>query len=302
MNKMYIQKIYDFIMKEQDIALFDFMLSSQNIELSTNDLQGFIDLFNPYHEFISEPIEIGLSGSGGSGLKKPNIGTIASMYLAQVPGVTVAKVGSKRRTSLMGSTDFLSELGYHANVDKVDFFRKWRFLAADVDECAKWRRYEHILRLNNSFNYLLDTYLINEFSYKTKFTGTIFLDKALEVSSMKTIHNVNDWYIYGGLIGENNIDELVCGKNIVIHNNRAVEYLFDQKNYKYNADIDVYKLNSALIRGECADDFWLCSLENTFSLSLYLSGRVDSRQEATDIFKNLYYNKALKDMLNDMGD
>lgn len=221
------------------------------------------------------------------------------MYLSRVPGITVLKLGSRKRTSASGSTDLLVDLGYDASTDKVNFFKKWKFLALDTDECSKWRKYEGILRLNPSINRILDEFSFNEFNCKNKMTGTVCWDAAPRYASKKRFHDVGHWYIYGGRVGTKYIDEFVCGHNKLMDNGVFSDIIISE-NYLYNDSIDIIETNHELLHGTCHDDFWYISLEQTVSYSLWLSKVTNSLEDAKSIFKDIYHRKVLEDMLLDL--
>src|SRR3990167_6231458 len=78
---------------------------------TATELLGAMDALLKHSAIIDYPSEvIDIVGTGGDGLKTFNISTAASLVVASC-GVTVAKHGGGRVTSLSGSTDVLAALG-----------------------------------------------------------------------------------------------------------------------------------------------------------------------------------------------
>lgn len=94
-------------LSQQALILNTLSQKEETVEM----LLGAMDALLEHTIFIHYPHEvIDIVGTGGDGLKTFNISTAASLVVASC-GVTVAKHGGRRVTSLSGSTDVLAALG-----------------------------------------------------------------------------------------------------------------------------------------------------------------------------------------------
>ncbi|WP_270207959.1 hypothetical protein [Streptococcus anginosus] len=269
--------------------VFDIVDKYSDEIISPNNFLEFCDYFSPLKDYGSIPI-LWISGSGRSGIVKPNIGTIASLYLTFF-NYYVVKSGSKKRTSKCGSTDYInyliSSFGNEILPDNFSYI--------DVNSRIKWVKYTEILKLNNSIKALFEKYHVNFFKTDYKFTGSVDIDAVIDSYSKAQLNGPGKWFVYNSKIKNTIIDEFSIGTNRIVSNGDIDYHLkFSEENYEIPVIDDVIKINNDLLFGEYTGDFWLKSLELTVSIVLLLTNVVRSMDEGLNLFKNLYEKKPFK--------
>lgn len=150
-GQRFFNMVYELIRSDRVKDLSKLVEENKSLRLDEHDFENFIVLFSSAMNFP----EIGcvnINGSGGSGVPKINITSIACVYIAAIAGVKVVKTGSVSNTSLAGSTDFFERLGLlHATV-KDKGLEKYNFAYYDYLQISAWKRYREILTLNQSLN------------------------------------------------------------------------------------------------------------------------------------------------------
>lgn len=92
------------VSKNQYDKAFEIALSAYQ-SYTLNELDEFFRKSPPVYNMV------GISGSGGSNIAKPNIGTLTAYHLAKIFqvenfNISIVKFGSRKRTSVSGSVDF----------------------------------------------------------------------------------------------------------------------------------------------------------------------------------------------------
>lgn len=293
LNQLYI-KIRQ--CKKKYNTLIPFVYANKDIPVSEEEFAEFVKMFGSIKR-DGCTCTLGITGSGGSRIPKPNIGTITALYLSQVPNLNIIKVGSHRYSSKMGSTDLITELGYNQIKDKEKFFKNNGFLYSDVSEYAEWKLCTSILKLNPSIEKILDNGIPDEFECNIKFTGTIYPEHVAALQRKKLPNIVQSWYAYGGYIGDRIIDEFVPGNNYILCNGEKTNIELPSSKAQFRLTDNIASINRELICGNCTDEFWLASLRNTIALMLFLSGNVDSFLHGTAYFEKIYRDKVAQKLV-----
>ena len=110
-TKKFLKIVYENILCDNTQYLIDILSEYSDLKIELSECINFLNRFNKA-KIKSDNMVIGITGSGGSGIKKPNIGTIAALYLSCIPNIKVIKTGSSKKTGIIGSTDLLNYIGY----------------------------------------------------------------------------------------------------------------------------------------------------------------------------------------------
>lgn len=231
-----------------------------------------------------------ISGSGGSGIIKPNISTIACLYLSQFKDIKVIKIGSKAKSSASGSTDCIQyNKIYVSTIEQLNNSNNG-FIYFDVDSISPWKKYCSIWALNKSLKDIIDGYVFNEIKYKGKLTGIRSYEMINDYLNRKHINKPDILYAYQGKINEKYIDEFVPGMNSIYGINHQSEeiYINDHVKYVKLSKSDVFSINKKLILGILDEGYWYESLKYTVAIALYKFKKVESLAEGIDAFKKIY--------------
>ena len=278
--------------------LIDILSEYSDLKIELSECINFLNRFNKA-KIKSDNMVIGITGSGGSGIKKPNIGTIAALYLSCIPNIKVIKTGSSKKTGIIGSTDLLNYIGYTKIKKKDVFYDRYGFCYYDVNDISKWKKYENILKINVSLCKILNIIAYNEFQYDIKFTGTVYRKYAEQFMGKYMVNEPKLWYIYGGFINDYIIDEFIPGHNFIISKNIHRSF-FIKESQKSKNDGNISELNNSLIMSQCDDCFWYESLKYTVAIYTYLCGISQNLNEGIEIFEKIYKTKMVKILLEEM--
>ena len=107
--KELFNKVYNLIESDNYICAMDLALEEKNTNFEQEELKIFFSNLN----IESYPV-YSVSGSGGSKIKKPNLTSILAFHLSEYykykkRKVLIYKTGSRKITSLQGSTDFIEK-------------------------------------------------------------------------------------------------------------------------------------------------------------------------------------------------
>ena len=92
--------VFNNVSKNQYDKAFEIALSAYQ-SYTLNELDEFFRKSPPVYNMV------GISGSGGSNIAKPNIGTLTAYHLAKIFqvenfNISIVKFGSRKRTSVSG--------------------------------------------------------------------------------------------------------------------------------------------------------------------------------------------------------
>lgn len=269
--------------------ILEYIINNSSEKFTEAEIEEFLDSVSDEEKFTSYYT---ISGAGGSGIIKPNITSIAFLYLASM-NIPMIKIGSRKRKSLNGSTDFFSKLGL-LNFNIND--KKYRFCCLDGYSVSRWKKYKELLSINESFNHYFMNNEYQDYTLKSKIsiqlnkkTSEIYLSKKIGRKPEKLYVIYNESNII--------IDEIIGGK---IYVNGSV-YINKEQNENYfelHKIEDINKINNSLLLGkEDTNSFWYNVLKNEVAIFLYLNKFYDSYQRCESIFDKIYSEKYVEKML-----
>lgn len=233
-----------------------------------------------------------ITGSGGSKLKKPNITSIAFLYIASM-GIPIVKTGSRAMTGTYGSTDLFEELNLcNREIDN----KKYKFAYFDVFDTIRWLKYKKELSKNECFNKYFCNTEIHEFKVKSKMTIQIDERKYEDFLNLKNINKPNELFVIYSSYKNKVIDEIMPGK-ITINND--VFFSFEE-NYEFYEVENIKKIDYDLIKGKKVNDFWYETLKLTIAIFLLVNNFTTSIKDGCKLFEEKYKNKSVIKMLKDI--
>lgn len=146
-NKLALIKQY-LVLGDMNSAL-DLLI--QQDYFGNTDIEGFLFHNNDYYD----KCELLFTGTGGSGIAKPNYTSITSFYFAAM-GYDVIKLGSRKNKGISGSTDFFEYIG-----SSNFLFKTGKLRYSDINSCFFWYKYRNLLSINNSFNEYFNKHILN---------------------------------------------------------------------------------------------------------------------------------------------
>lgn len=293
-----IKEIIDKDLNENDktTALTKLLDSNINTPVPLEDFVEFTRLFSSKKKAnISGCINI--NGTGASGMKKPNLSSIAALYLSQLSEIPVVKTGSVYNTGISGSSDFFADIGYFLSNNRERIFRKYGFMYYDFLELSPWKRYHHIFIKNKAiseiyskvvfFDYNAGLFLlgVSNPSYYSSLLQNYFLENRPQ--HLVTFYTI----VQGGIV-----DEIMPGDVYV--DNRLFCKKIQSLNYQQiNSREDARQINSKLLTGE-ETGYWKTALSMTCAYSLIEIGKACSMEEGEQMFEKAYKDRAIKGIIN----
>lgn len=147
-SKDLLQRALSYIHNCESAKIQELMNKHQDIIISIYDFEAFVYAFS--HNFKELEQCININGSGGSLIPKLNITSIACLYIAAITRLKIAKTGSAKNTSMVGSSDFFRSLGLLSTHNKLNGLHKYSFCYYDHTELAPWKLYKELLSQNKS--------------------------------------------------------------------------------------------------------------------------------------------------------
>lgn len=239
-----------------------------------------------------------ISGSGGSGLPKPNFSTILSLYLSCIPGVMIIKTGSCGMTSKYGSTDLIKDLGISYGKGNIDRLWENGFLYIDSFEISPYkdfRRGNGSPFLKMQFENIFYSYSFCDIIVDNKITGII--PQAYERLKRKTIINgsKNCEYIYTKK-NDKYIDECILGETYC--NGKLV--LKEGYEGELPSRVNIKKTNYNLLFSYKQNDFWCLSLKKGFIFYTLLLRIFSCTEEASIFFDKIIKDKLVEKKVNNL--
>ncbi len=243
------------IIKKNTSEIFKLLTENVAAEIKKEELFRFFDSFTIDKEINFN--KIGISGSGKSGIKKPNIGSIVSIFISDLYRLDIVKVGSKG-TMGKGSTDFF--LKYKDLLGKSIKLRYY-----DVEDISPWKKYYDILCINKSISSILKNLVWHEYQYSYKIVGITEPEVFIRYLNIEHFRKPSNLMLHTSTIGNRNIDEIM-GTTKYLVNGKIVEiqYLNNLTMDTLVKDTDIDAINESLLKGEILSDFWFNCLKNTF--------------------------------------
>lgn len=224
------------VKKKEDEDAFKLVIDNYD-EISYEEVQNF---------FLKNENIYLISGSGGSGINKPNITSILTIHLSLINKiyfcdrqVEIYKTGSRKKSSLQGSTDYFESLGF------VDVKYK-------DDEI--FNKVMNIIKIIPSVKKYCDIHNISSVPYKKKILFTKNICECQEI--LNKVEDNQEILLINGKLNGKSIDEIIPSnyylhlKDISINKKVKNDKLFveiDKEN------IDIY--NDCLLVGYL-NNFW----------------------------------------------
>lgn len=278
MDKNFLNEVRRCILSDDALSLWDIIETNKNTIIPHYNIEKLLFDICPTQKINAD---IHLTGQGGSKKIKPNLTTLTAYYLG-LCGYNVVKTGSIKKTSALGSTDFVvkikSKYPVHWNCSNIKYY--------DIDYCSPWLKYRNILEQCYSFSSFFSEYIFNECKAKSKFVGVLGPD-AIKIRNQKTILNPpnKEITLYTQL---NNfyLDEIVIG-NVFINNHLHIT--IPRIKYPIISFEDVDIINTKLLLGLDENSYWYESLKLSVSLIIHFAsdGRITHRA-AEKMFINAY--------------
>ena len=273
----FLEEIAVTIQQQDAASIYDLLLRNKTTHLTEDDIYSFLKANS---RTIPIPQAYTVCGSGGSMIPKPNISSLACLYLSCCH-LPILKIGSHKQTSLFGSSDFFDcyELtNKYINNDNI------QFAYYDVESVKPWFKYRHLLPMNKSFRVFFEKHVFNEIDYLGKFVGCLGSSKRSEYVKKDSGIPKGRIHMYYSFINGSVIDEIVGNECYVdgsrIHLQHAGSYLPLNKK-------DIINVNDALFNGYHEKSIWYHSLRDTVSIALTFF-KEESLLNAYREFDNIY--------------
>lgn len=236
-----------------------FYVSTTNTqEFSTNEMAEFFFSYEISNSYF------GISGSGGSGIKKPNLTTLAAYHASKIlvkySETTIIKFGSRKKTSLSGSIDFGEK------INNKDFILK-------NDEI--FMKVISYLTFNSSIKKFMEEYYISSIPVEKKIIFVKNKEQAIRIYKKKH-PNQKLKIIYGFLNGKE-IDEIIPTNYFILEEgkeiqNKCIPNPFNCSDYVIHSLDEIHLYNEQLLLGVINNKAWGYSLFITIIeiLSFYL--------------------------------
>lgn len=272
-----------------------------------NNLESYIELEDviAFSRVSGAPMKknlrgaININGSGGSGYIKPNLSSIAALYLGLTTDHVIVKTGSSSFSGIYGSTEFFMELGFLDAYKRDYILGKYGFAYYDYLEVSPWKKYKQKLRKNKSLDDIFWKVVFLDYKASYYFLG---------ISNPKYYEGMRKLQI------ENSPGKLVAFYSVI--NNTIVDELLDSDIYINNklymkgkgkcesigrGEIERLKrINKELIMG-INTGFWRESLKITYSVIACRVGIVTNIDEGKEMFEKCYSDKIVMKVLKEIG-
>lgn len=157
-----LQKVLTYIHNCESAKIQELINKHRDIIVSIYDFEAFVCAFSDNFKELEQCINI--NGSGGSLIPKLNLTSIACLYIAAITKLKIAKTGSVKNTSMVGSSDFFRSLGLLSAHNKLNGLHKYGFCYYDHIELAPWKLYKELLSQNKSLNEYIQNGVFFEYS------------------------------------------------------------------------------------------------------------------------------------------
>ena len=189
---------------------------------------------------------VGISGSGGSNIAKPNIGTLTAYHLAKIFqvenfNISIVKFGSRKRTSVSGSVDF------GETINSIPFKL--------VDDSC-FNKTISYLTFNESIHKYIDEHYVVSIPTSKRL---VFCKSKVEADHilMRDSNNIKVEVIYSCLNGKP-FDEIIPEHYVICRENGTVSKSFPKytdKDYEITSS-DVTDLNQRLLNSKDFSEPW----------------------------------------------
>lgn len=292
----FLQQVVSCIRKGQDKKLIQLITENKNEIVLNSDFYDFVNSFNvKAKQKIKGSINV--HGMGGGGIPKINLTSIACVYLSTILDEPIVKTGSRKNTSLMGSTDFFEMLGIHNVAFKEQLLEEKGFAYYDYLELSPWKRYKEILSINNSIKKILNTVHFFDYEIGVLGLGVSSNKEYYKFSEKKKYCAPKESFTFYTITEGKQIDELVLGDSFLDGKLIMSEYLpFPRIRDKY----EVYNIGYKLIEGNKEELYWYKALERTVATFAYKLGGACSYEEGCVLFEKSFKDRLAKKKIEEI--
>lgn len=291
----YLEKVREAILKK-DKALVE-RLTAQYADAEVTP-QEIVEFSRSFGTGLKAELRgsININGAGGSHIPKPNITSIAAMYLAAITGLRVVKTGSGAYSGLWGSSDFFRELGMLDPEKRNNCLQRYGFAYYDYLEISAWKEYKPIMLKNRALSRVFWEIVFFDYEADMYFLGISNPFSHTALAERLTLENRPRRMItYYTKTEQGCLDEAAPGQLFV--DNRLF-YQTDSGAVPPLQDLrELRTINRRLLAGQ-ETGYWKECLKITCALCLLQLGRVSCMEEGMQSFERAYREKALKPLLS----
>lgn len=284
----FFKKLRYFVLNNKADSLEKLMKKNRYTQISQKDFFDFIFSFNK--KLQKRLVRcININGSGGSGIVKLNLTSLASIYVAAISRLDVVKTGSRANTGLCGSTDFFEAIGLLNVKKKLKAINRYHFAYFDYLELSPWKKYKDLLKINKTIELFLDNIVFFEYQAALHGLGLSnpeYLQKMCRIQTLRFPQNI--FTFYTKLQGDKYIDEVCAGE--VFLNDKFVTAIMSE-NYFPTTKSEILQEDIKLLNGCTTNTEAYTSLK--YSVAIYLLGMkfVDKIESSIHLFEEAYSNK-----------
>jgi hypothetical protein len=291
----FLDIVEKYIFDENENELIDIVNNTSAIGFDDSTIVNYLRRFGKKNKVLAEGA-ININGSGGSGYYKPNISSIAGIYISQLSEIPVVKTGSTAYSGIYGSSDFFRDLGMLDSAKRQQVFRDYGFAYYDYLEMSPWKKFKKVLYGHPDFKRVFDKTVFLDYKASTYFLGITNKKYHCGLNDYLCVDNRPDCLItYYSETDRGIVDEAVPNGTIFLNNKE-----FQVCNSEYAMPIlesvqSIKRINKSLLCGE-EDGFWKEALANTCALALVSLKLVGSFEEGTEVFEKIYRERVVKNI------
>ncbi len=288
MNEV-LKQARKFVLMHDEKQLLNLMQRTKHQVISLEEWSAFVYSFTiEMRQSICNCINI--CGSGASGIAKPNISSVASIYLAAISGIDIVKSGSRAHTGIFGSSDFFEAIGILGYTNPFDILNKYHWGYFDHWELSPWKQYKDVFRINTSLAMLFASSFFFDYAPRIQFLGisnpTLLqqIQNCICFNLPPQIHTVYTVTSLGYL------DEAADGE--VFYDGVQIMHSCGNKCVAEKNAQEILKRDLELLYGECPNDFWRISLLRTLALILQQIGFTATLKDGMRVARQAYQDKS----------
>ena len=291
----YLEKVREAILKKDRALVEQLTAQYADTEVTPQEIVEFSRSFGTQLK-AELRVSININGAGGSHIPKPNITSIAAMYLAAITGMRVVKTGSGSYSGLWGSSDFFRELGMLNEEKRHACLQQYGFAYYDYLEISAWKEYKPIMLKNRSLSRVFWEIVFFEYEADTYFLGISNPFSHTALSERLTLENRPRRMItYYTQTKQGCLDEAAPGQLFV---DNQLFYQTSSCSVPSLRNLrDLKEINRRLLIGQ-ETGYWKECLKITCALCLLQLGRVSCIEEGMQHFERAYREKALRPLLS----
>lgn len=291
-------EVYDLVGKKDPYALKLLIEKNRDTHFQAEDTILFSRRFASERKLELKG-SININGSGGSHIRKPNLSSIAAMYLATITKRNVVKTGSVASTGIYGSSDFFHQLGLTSREQQERCLKKYHFAYIDFLELSPWKQYKPILRINSDLDRIFYQIVYFDYPASEYFLGIskpYFHDS---LANKLTIENAPEKLItYYTETPNGIVDKMMPGKLYT-----DGQFLCQVGPANVVPEIvsreEIYRINRALLHGEY-QEYWTDALTLNCSFMLWKLGFASTMNEGAELCRKAFQDRALDPLLNEL--